>query len=271
MNSSIIKYTKKIIPDKFIPKIRSLRKKARYFGFKYRCPFCQSHLKTFLPFGQKLPVLKEKQIVGGGYRTQAICPICGYIDRARLLILFLQHKTDIFSKPQKLLHVAPETGLSKIFQAQPGLDYLTADYYAKNVMVKMDITDIQYSDNAFDAIICNHVLEHVIEDRKAMSELYRTLKPGGWAILQVPFSPLLSETYEDFSIVSKADRKRFFGQEDHVRIYAMDYVNRLEEAGFDVNVFDWTKEPENFGSEKNKFGLNPNERVFFVQKSNKNL
>ena len=259
-------HTKKTTSNKFIAYLKKSKKKASYFGFKYKCPFCQSHLKTFLPFGQKLPVLEEKQIIGGGYREQSKCPICGYIDRARLLILFLRYKTDIFTKPQKLLHVAPETSLSKLFKAQPHLDYLTADFYNENVMVKMDITDIQYADNTFGAIICNHVLEHVIDDRQAMSELYRTLKPGGWAILQVPFSPLLPETYEDFSIVSEADRESVFGQKDHVRIYAMDYVNRLEAVGFQVDVFDWTKEPENFGGKNNKFGLNPDEHVFFARK-----
>jgi ubiquinone/menaquinone biosynthesis C-methylase UbiE len=133
-------------------------------------------------------------------------------------------------------------------------------------MVRMDITDIQYPDNYFDAIICNHVLEHVIDDYKAMTELHRVLKPGGWAVLQVPISLSLGKTYENPSVTTAREREEAFGQDDHVRIYAKDYVSRLERAGFTVNVFDWNGQAEKFGGRSNKYGLNEEEEIYSVVK-----
>jgi predicted SAM-dependent methyltransferase len=145
-------------------------------------------------------------------------------------------------------------------------EYLTADLISKDVAVKMDITDIRFPDDSFDAIICNHVLEHVVDDRRAMSELYRTLRPGGWAILQVPLSLSLTTTYEDSSIATASGRAEAFGQSDHVRIYAEDYKDRLERAGFCVSVFRWIAEPEYFGGARNRHGLNHEERVYRADK-----
>jgi len=146
----------------------------------------------------------------------------------------------------------------------PNLDYLSADFAAEWAMEKMDITDIQYVDNTFDAILCNHVLEHIPDDKKAMKELSRVLKPNGWAILQVPLDPNLDKTFEDPSVTSPEERKRVFGQKDHVRIYGKDYKDRLEEAGFDVKV-------DNFVEELNeetvdKYGLRRDHNVYFCSK-----
>jgi SAM-dependent methyltransferase len=253
---------KLLIPEKYKPKLKAIY----YFGFRYKCPFCNARLRKFLPYGLKLPVLKAKQVVGGGYRQKALCQICGSMDRERLLYLYLLHKTDIFEKPIRLLHVAPEAIVENILQAVVSMDSLSADISGINVMIKMDITDIQFPDDSFDAIICNHVLEHIIDDRKAMSELYRVLKPGGWAILQVPISLSLDNTYEDSSIITLKGREEAFGQADHVRIYAEDYQDRLAKAGFKVNVFKWVTEAENFGGRRNLFGLNEKEYVYFVRK-----
>ena len=106
-------------------------------------------------------------------------------------------------------------------------------------MVKMDITDIQYPDASFDVIVCYHVLEHVPDDRLAMREMRRVLKPGGWAILQSPLRVELEKTYEDFSITAPEERERAFGQRDHVRLYGRDYEQRLQESG-------WIVERDNF-------------------------
>ena len=130
--------------------------------------------------------------------------------------------------------MAPEPGLSRIIKRHSNIDYLTADISSDDVMVKMDIAEINYPDKAFDTIICNHVLEHIIDDRKAMRELYRVLKPGGWGILQVPISLSIDKTYEDFSVTAPSEREQVFGQSDHVRIYAIDYLDRLEEFGVEV-------------------------------------
>lgn len=234
-------------------------------GYQFKCPLCGNTLRKFLPGGFLHPVLKEKKIIGGGYRLNFKCPCCGSLDRDRLIYLYLLYKTELFNKSVKLLHVAPEISLSKKFQACKNLDYLTADLYNPSVMVKMDIANIQYPDTLFDVIICNHVLEHVIDDHKAMSELYRILKWGGWAILQVPLSLQLHETYEDQNITTPRERERFFGQNDHVRIYAKDYRHRLENVGFKVEEFNWNSD-ERFGGLKNQFGLNKEESIYFVSK-----
>ncbi len=266
MIEAIKAFLKILIPVKVRAKLRAAQERASYFGLRYKCPICKARLKTFFPFGFDFPVIKDKKIVGGGCRQNAVCPICGSYDRERLLYLYLLHKTDIFQKPKKLLHIAPEEAVEKILRAKVNIDYLTADVAAKNVMVAMDITDIRFPDNSFDAIICNHVLEHVIDDGKAMSELYRILNPGGWAILQVPISLTLKNTYEDFSITTITGREQAFGQDDHVRIYAEDYQARLAQAGFKVNVFKWVNEPKKFGGRRNVFGLIEEEDVYSVTK-----
>lgn len=134
-----------------------------------------------------------------------------------------------------MLHVAPELCFIERFEALPNLDYITADIESPLAKVKMDIHDIPFDDNTFDVAMCNHVMEHVENDIKAMSELHRTLKPGGWAIIQIPFFyPLAEETYEDKSIIGAKEREAAFGQDDHVRLYGKDYGRRLEKAGFTV-------------------------------------
>ncbi len=241
---------------------RAILNRLRQFRYRYECPFCGVHLKRFLPFGLKFAVLREKQIVGGGYRENARCPSCGCIDRERLLYLYLRNETKLFEQPVRLLHVAPEARVAEVLHKLSHIEYVTADISGANVMTTMDITRIQFADDSFDAIICNHVLEHIIDDARAMSELHRVLKPGGWAILQVPISRLLDRTYEDFSIADTAAREAAFGQGDHVRIYGKDYPARLARAGFAVRIFQWTTRPDRFGGSRNRFGLNRDEFVF---------
>ncbi|MGK0293007.1 MAG: hypothetical protein ACI9U1_001397 [Porticoccaceae bacterium] len=251
---------------------RSLNKKmtplnkALYFGERYHCPICNSHLKRLKPYGVDSAALANKRVIGGGYRLNALCPVCFATDRDRLLYLYLSKKTNLLSAPVKLLHVAPEGHLSQLLHQHDNIDYLTADLGAKTVMVKMDITKIDFPEHTFDAILCNHVLEHIPDDSQAMSELYRVLKPGGWAILQVPMSLTLKQTYEDPTKTTPAQRVTAFGQDDHVRIYAMDYVLRLEAAGFEVKLFQWWQHEVDFGGLDNCSGLLKDETLFFVTK-----
>ena len=147
------------------------------------------------------------------------------------------------------MHFAPEYWFQKNFKSLPNLDYITTDLFDRLAMVKMDITNITYEDNQFDVILCNHVLEHIPDEHKAMKELLRILKPNGWAILQVPLDLRLEKTFEDSNIVSREDREKFFGQYDHVRLYGLDYKDKLEEAGFKVKVEDYVQE---LGTEKTK-------------------
>jgi len=133
-----------------------------------------------------------------------------------------------------LLHVAPESYYFERFRSALGSGYITADLESPHVALRMDITDIQFKDGVCDAIYCSHVLEHVVEDRRAMREFHRVLKPDGWAILLVPITA--EKTFEDPSVRDPRQRLRLFGQEDHVRRYGLDYVDRLKEAGFSVRV-----------------------------------
>jgi SAM-dependent methyltransferase len=267
MKNTIKMILKAIIPERHRFVLRRFINTIRYFGWRYKCPICHSHLRKLLPFGFDFPVLEEKKIIGGGYRLNALCSVCYSTDRERLLYLYLSKITNLFSDEVKLLHVAPEVGLTAVLKKYSNIDYLTADLNSNTVMVKMDITDINYPDNTFDVVICNHVLEHIIDDRKAMRELYRVLKPGGWAILQVPMSLSLSETYEDFSVTTRPEREEIFGQSDHVRIYAKDYCDRLQESGFKIKTFKWWMNDKEFSSSNNKFGLIQDESVFHVTKS----
>jgi SAM-dependent methyltransferase len=133
-----------------------------------------------------------------------------------------------------MLHIAPEFCFEPVFKKMKNIDYLTADLYNSQAMVKMDITHIEYPDESFDIILCNHVLEHVLDDKKAMGEFYRVLKRDGWAILLVPI--IGENTIEDPSIISPEERLKVFGQEDHVRQYGIDYIDRLRDAGFTVRI-----------------------------------
>ncbi|MGD1908762.1 MAG: class I SAM-dependent methyltransferase [Leptolyngbyaceae cyanobacterium] len=173
---------------------------------------------------------------GAGGRKDAQCSHCGALERHRLLWLFLKEKTNLFDgHSQKMLHVAPESCFESKFKKILGSNYLTADLFSR-AMVTMDICNIQYPDQSFDAIYCNHVLEHVIDDRKAIREFFRVLRNDGWAILNVPI--MREKTFEDSSIINPKERLKVFGQEDHVRCYGLDYVERLRDSGFSVEVIN---------------------------------
>lgn len=185
-------------------------------------------------------------------RKNAECAHCGALERHRLLCFFLKNKTNLFdNNSNKVLHIAPEKCIEVLFKKRLGRYYLTADLLNPRAMVKMDVCNIQYPDDSFDVIYCSHVLEHVADDRQAMKELYRVLGRDGWAIINVPITR--AQTFEDASIVSPEGRLKAFGQEDHVRSYGIDYVDRLREAGFSVDVI--TVDSLMGGGDKVKAGL----------------
>ena len=133
-----------------------------------------------------------------------------------------------------ILHVAPEPSLSQLLRAIPNVEYVGGDITRQYGPERIDVTNLEFADGRFDATVCNHVLEHVPEDTTAMREICRALKPGGWAILQVP-DVWANQTDEDPNITA-ADARARFGQADHVRQYGWDYVDRLRAAGFEVQV-----------------------------------
>jgi ubiquinone/menaquinone biosynthesis C-methylase UbiE len=140
----------------------------------------------------------------------------------------------------------------KRFENQHKEKYITADIESPLAKVKMDIHEIPFGENHFDVVLCNHVLEHVRDDIKAMSEIKRVLKPGGWAIMQVPFfSPVPNVTIEDTTITNPRDREKAFGQDDHVRKFGKDYSRRIERAGLTAMENDFAKSvPGKFGVQK---------------------
>jgi len=197
-----------------------------YIGNSKECTVCEHKFRKLLPYGR---IIK---------RENALCPNCLSLERHRLIWLFLKTKTDFFTAELKVLHVAPEYCFIKRFKILKNLDYTTGDIESPLADVMMDIREIPFGDNAFDVVICNHTLEHVVEDLKSMKEFYRVLKPGGWGILNSPINEKREETYEDFSITDPKEREKHFGQRDHVREYGLDYTKRLEQAGFKTDTRD---------------------------------
>ena len=164
-----------------------------------------------------------------------------------------------------VLHIAPEACFIKRFEKIHGDHYITADIESPLAKVKMDIHEIPFAENTFDAVLCNHVLEHVRDDIKAMSEIHRVLKPGGFSILQVPFfNPIPEVTLEDPSITDSREREKAFGQDDHVRKYGKDYAKRMEHAGLIASEDEFV----NTLSEetRNKFGLVRGEILYIGKK-----
>lgn len=175
-------------------------------------------------------------------RENALCYSCLSLERHRLMWLYLRERTDFFSAPLKVLHIAPELCFIERFERMKNLEYITADLESPLAKVKMDIHNIPFGENEFDVAICNHVMEHVEDDIKAMSEIRRVLKKGGWAIIQSPIIGWQNdETFEDPSITDPGEREKVFGQNDHVRLYGQDYPERLRKAGFKVTEDDFVK------------------------------
>jgi GT2 family glycosyltransferase/SAM-dependent methyltransferase len=232
---------------------RQAIRRWRHFGFAHYCPCCKAHLRSFVPFSLDPD-------------PKARCPVCGSMQRHRLIWLYMNRKTDLFDGRQKrMLHIAPEPQLARLFQKADYVDYLSADLFSADAMIKMDITDIQYPASTFDVIYCSHVLEHVPDDSKAMREFHRVLKSGGWAILQVPITA--DTTFEDATVNSDEQRTQFFGQHDHVRRYGPDYKDRLLNAGFSVTVDAFVRGMDNGNT--TRFGLMRNEDVYFCRKEPK--
>ena len=152
----------------------------------------------------------------------------------------MKNETDFFSKQLKVLHFAPEQAFYNRFKKQQNLDYTTTDLESPLADVKADICNLPFESDLYDVILCNHVLEHIPDDTKAMQELYRILKPGGMAILQIPQDLSREKTFEDNSITDKKERAKIFGQYDHVRVYGRDYFDKLRSIGFKVDEVDYT-------------------------------
>jgi predicted SAM-dependent methyltransferase len=179
--------------------------------------------------------------------------------------LYLKNESSFF-KAEKLnvLHIAPEQCFYKLFKAMKSIDYTTGDYNSPIADVHFDLHNAPFQDNTYDVIFCNHVLEHVDDDAQCMRELYRIMKPGGWGIFQVPLDVTRTSTYEDASIVSEADRELHFWQKDHVRLFGLDYKDRLEKAGFKVTVDDYVNQLS--AADVERFRLPAGEMLYVCRK-----
>ncbi|MFA9190946.1 methyltransferase domain-containing protein [Flavobacterium sp. FZUC8N2.13] len=251
---SVFKLVLNTIPRPLLIRLSYVARPVIAFSLKgnnFTDPIDGKSFKSMLPYGY------EKQ------RNNVLSPSTLSLERHRLLWLYLNEETDFFqSEPDsdssitntkriklrdaetnsalKVLHFAPEQAFYKRFRKQQNLDYTTTDLFSPLADVKADICNLPFEDNQYDVILCNHVLEHIPDDTKAMQELYRVLKPGGMAILQIPQDLNRDVTFADDSITDQKERTKIFGQYDHVRIYGRDYFDKLRSIGFKVIEEDYT-------------------------------
>ncbi len=202
-------------------------------GNTFTDPIDGKSFKSFLPYGY------------GNQRNNVLSPSTLSLERHRLLWLYLQNETDFFSAQKKVLHFAPEQAFYKRFKKMKHLDYVTTDLNSPLADVKADICNLPFNDNEFDFILCNHVLEHIPDDTKAMQELYRVMTKGGMGIFQIPQDLKREKTFEDNTITDKKQRAEIFGQYDHVRVYGRDYFDKLRSIGFKVDEVDYTSKLSN--------------------------
>jgi SAM-dependent methyltransferase len=251
----VISFLIRFVPRKYLQLFSHIPLKV-YAGFMkgdtVECTVCSNKFKRFLPYGRLEP------------RDNALCPSCLALERHRLMYLYLKEKTNFFTDQLKVLHVAPEYCFINRFEKLPNLEYITADIESPLAKVKMNIEAIPFTDNSFDVIFCNHVLEHVENLDTALSELFRVLKPGGWAIMQSPQDMQMEHTLEDPTITDPRERERIFRQSDHLRLFGKDYGEVLAKGGFLVKEDDFVHEiaPEL----AKRYALPMEEIVYFCQK-----
>ena len=227
-----MKYILKFLPRKFLIKYSFLITpilRIIFRGKKYTDPIDDSNYSKFLSYGYKK------------VRKNALCPGTLSLERHRLLWLYLNNETNFLNSNLKVLHVAPEQVFYKKFKKLKNWEYFTFDLNSPIADIKGDLTSTNFKDESFDLIICNHVLEHIEDDKSALNEIYRILKFNGISILQVPINLKRENTFEDLSINSKIQREEYFGQYDHVREYGLDFKDRVEQAGFKVKIINYSK------------------------------
>ena len=241
---------------------------------QYECPVCKNKFKKFIPLNALYLVNKKKY--NNPYPIedsetmnleQYQCPVCHASDRERLYALYFSTicTGPLKDKKIRLLDIAPSKALKEYLVSFPNIEYVSADKYMPEVDLSVDLMNMQsIQTESFDAFICSHVLEHVENDRIALSELFRILKHGGFGILMVPINLKVKKIDEDPAVTDSAERWRRFGQDDHVRMYSkMGFIQRIEDAGFMVNLYG----VDFFGSEDFiKYGITSKSVLYVVEK-----
>ncbi len=238
-------------------------------GDRYHCVFCGKSYSRFLRSGSNRSVFRRWNVSGAGARKNARCAYCFSNDRARMLYLFFKNRTRIFDEATKILHVAPDYELATSLHASSNVTLFTGGLMVGGLRpyrgTKFDVTFLPFGDERFDVVLCNHVMQYVPDDRKGFREMYRVLKPGGFAIIQVGLALDLAETYQVEGLeINRANTIKHYGHSDCVRLYGLDYVARIEEAGFKAekhNLFTerWVPDPE-------RQGLDPRDDVYVFRK-----
>ena len=224
--------------------VRFAVRKAIFRGHAETCPLCLCSVSGYRAHGSDIPVLTNRRVVGGMRKENDRCPVCHARDRTRLMAHYLDRHGGLGRDGLRVLHVAPDFGLYLWLIRHGGLRYTACDIDASRYRhikgtVTADLTRTPFEAGSFDIVICSHVLEHIPEDRAAMAEVLRILKPGGMALLLVPLATDGGETDEDPTVTERGDRVARFGQWDHVRLYERsDFLSRLREVGFEVELFE---------------------------------
>ena len=246
---------------RFVPR-HQLQKVAHFFlkilsifyrGDRFEDPISGKKYRKMLPYGRLEP------------RPNALAPDSMSLERHRLIWLYLQRETNFFKDDLRFLHMAPEYCFLKLFKKQKNLNYVTGDLLSPWAEHHFDAHEIPFEDNSFDVVMANHLLEHVEDDRKVMREFHRVMRSGGWGIFQVPIDYKAQDTQEDPTVTDPRERERLYWQSDHVRLYGLDYKNRLEEAGFEVKAIPY---PVELGEDMaERYGLMKDELLYFCRKS----
>ena len=246
----VVKLILNFFPRQFLNSISLILRpvlRVLYKGTKYTDPIDGSSYRTFLPYGySKL-------------RKNALCPGTLSLERHRLLWLYLKEKTNLLEKNISVLHVAPEIIFIKKFKKIVNWNYVSIDLKSPLADIKANIYNLPFKDNSFDLILCNHVLEHIEDDYKALNELYRVIKNKGILIAQIPLDKNLKKTFEDKEIIDRRERNKYFGQYDHVRVYGLDFYTRLANSGFTPKKIDILKKTSM--AEKIKYCLPKDEEI----------
>lgn len=270
-----MKSTLKKVYKKYFKKIFLAAKKIKNttfnIGTKKECYVCKKKFHHFGKFrnGSKgiNAFVGNLQVVGSDV-DNFMCHFCGSNDRTRHLFMFFD-KIGLWEKfgNASVLHFAPEVTIAEKIKSLKPASYAMGDLYPnKEEYQKIDVTQIPFQDASIDILICNHVLEHVPDYKKAFKEIYRVLRVGGFAILQTPYSELLDQNFEDRNIDTDARRLFFYGQEDHVRFFSKkQFFHDLEETGFTLQ---FVNHADLFTDEETEYyGVNKKEDLIRVTKN----